>query len=379
MASDRARQPRTRRSLLRRAASSVRCSPLAARALSMIPGTGAVVLRYHSVCDDVGWSGEYIQKSLVTSTEVFDRQMCFLGERYTVVGVPRLAEMLRSGARVPAGLAAVTFDDGYEDNYRKAMPILRRHGLTATFYVTSGCVGDARVLWTVRLRRAVRGCSKGSLVLRCVGERSVDVSGDEAKERAIRLLTAAVKRSPPAEADRMLEEIEEACGTARAEQDRRIIMNEAELRELHAAGMTVGAHTVNHYNLTCLETPDIARELGESRRFLEGVIDAPVLHLAYPDGRTGRHFDGRVARVALEEGYRSAVTSIAGPASQRYPVLGIPRLGVVPSHENLGRLAFDMQRARISGARDGVFEEVRSATGAAEGVRGEAGEGAVEA
>ena len=70
-------------------------------------------------------------------------QMRLLKRRYRVVGVDELAEMVQSGDRVDRRLAAVTFDDGYEDNYRCAFPILRKHGLTAAFYVTTGSVGSS--------------------------------------------------------------------------------------------------------------------------------------------------------------------------------------------------------------------------------------------
>ena len=195
-----------------------------------------------------------------------------------------------------------------------------------------------------------------------LGDRSLDISSVQAKESAIRLLTALVKRSPPDEADRLVDAIVDSCGQAGSGPGRRIIMNRDEIRSLHEAGMMIGAHTVHHYNLTCLGTEEVDLELRESRADLETIISAPVRHLAYPDGRTGRHFDGRVAAVAREVGFSSAVTSIAGPASGEYPLFGIPRLGVVPSHGREGRLAFDMQSTRLIRPRDPVFADVRART-----------------
>jgi len=362
LGTDEARRPATK-SGLRRAAASLKCSPFVARALSAVPTDGAMVLRYHSVNDDPAWAGDYIQSSLTVAPAVFDRQMCFLKERFTVVGIDEIAARIEAGTRVDRRLAAVTFDDGYEDNYRNALPILRKHGLTAAFYVTSGAVGDAEVLWTVRLRLAVRRCPLDALSIQAVGGRPLDVSSDEAIERTIKLLTGMVKRSRPSEADALLAEVMGACCAENARPDRRVIMGEREIREMREAGMTIGAHTVNHYNLTCLEPDEVAREIRESRAFLEGVVGGSVEHMAYPDGRTGRHFDGNVARVVQEQGLRSAVTSIAGPASSDCSVFAVPRLGVVPSHSRLERLAFDMQYWRLRGTRDDVFDEVRAATG----------------
>ncbi|MFH1502391.1 MAG: polysaccharide deacetylase family protein [Candidatus Eisenbacteria bacterium] len=351
------------RTALRRFGSRVRNSPLVVGAMSAVPAEGAVILRYHSVNDDPGWIHDYVQRSLAVPPDVFDRQMRLLARHRTVVGIGDLADLARSRRRIDRRLAAVTFDDGYEDNYRHALPILRRHGLTAAFYVTTGSVDDATVLWTVRLRFMIRKCRLKSLALSFTGERALDVSTTEARENAIRLITGVVKRSDARDADAMLSEVEEACGVPPSTIDRRVMMNEAEIRGLHEAGMTVGSHTAGHYNLPSIETRDVATELGDSKEFLERVTGAPVDHFAYPDGRTGRHFDGRVSRLVAMAGYRSAVTSVTGPASSCYSEYSIPRLGVTRKHSDVRRLAADIQYARFTRPSDDVFDEVRSMSG----------------
>lgn len=64
----------------------------------------------------------------------FERQMAWLGERYTVVPVGELNDRL-TGASPPKPLAAVTFDDGFADNHTHALPVLERLGLRASFFV----------------------------------------------------------------------------------------------------------------------------------------------------------------------------------------------------------------------------------------------------
>jgi len=363
----------------RRLGSAIRNSVLARKLVQAVPADGCVVLRYHSVNDDSGWADDYLQRSLTVPPLIFDAQMRFLKERYDVVAMGELAEIVRSGVRIGGRLAAVTFDDGYEDNYRNALPILASHGLTATFYVTSGTVADASVLWTVRLRFAVRRSRRGAIALPFAGGRRIDISSFGAKESAVRLVTSIVKRSSVREADDILREIETECGELDGGFDRRIMVTESELREMHAAGMQIGAHSIGHYNLPSIDAASLRRELVDSRSFLEATVGAPVLHMAYPDGRTGRHFDGRVALAVADAGYRSAVTSISGPVSRKYSVYSLPRLGVAPRHADLARLAADMQYTRLSRPAEDVFDEVRDAVGLTEG-RGERdGDGSPEA
>ncbi len=337
---------------------------LARKLVEAVPADACVVLRYHSVNDDPGWSGDYLQDSLTVAPRTFDAQMDFLKRQYDVVGLGEIVERVRSGRPLNGRLAALTFDDGYEDNYRNALPILTKHGLTATFYVTTSALGDVSVLWTVKLRHSIRRTRRDSLTLPFAGERAIDISSADAKERAIRLVTSVVKRSTVQEADDAIRVVEEQCEVGSAHMDRRVMMTEEEVREMHSGGMEIGAHSVGHYNLPSIDETSLRREVVESRAFLENTLGAPVRHMAYPDGRTGRHFDARVAVAAAEAGYLSAATSVNGPVTSRYSVYSLPRLGVVPRHDRVSRLAADMQYTRISRPADGVFEEVRLAIGA---------------
>lgn len=349
---------------LRRAAGSfgsgLRNSRPLVRTLSWIPAGGAVILRYHSVSSDAGWAGEYVQKSLVVAPEIFDLQMALLARRHRIVSVGEIAEAVGEGRPLDHRSVAITFDDGYEDNYRVALPILLRHGATATFYVTTGAIADRELLWPVRIRYAVGRSDRDAIDLKLVGRRPVDLSTADAREAAVRLLTGMVKRLPAREADEAVSEILDACGTPSGVRDRRVIMSEDEIREMREAGMTIGAHTVNHYNLPSLESSDIEKEVGTSKSTLETILGDEVAHFAYPDGRTGRHCDGRVARIVAEQGFSSAVTSVAGPVSGRHSRYGIPRLGIYSRHASMTRFAADVQYARFERTADQALEEIRS-------------------
>lgn len=330
---------------------SVRNSRPVERLLSCIPSNCGLVLRYHSVNDDPVWARDYVQQSLVVAPDDFERHVSYLAERHRIVSMDELVDAVRQRRRIEGRAVAITFDDGYEDNYRFALPILRRRGATATFYITTGAVDDDEVLWTVRLRHAVRRCQRGSLSLSFLGAHRVDVSSDAAREAAIRSLTAIVKRSSGSEADAVVDEILDRCGVEFEPGDRRIMMSWDEITEMHRAGMTIGAHSVGHYNLPSLETRHLTEEVRESKARLESELRARVDHFAYPNGRTDRHFDGRVAGVVEAEGFRSAVTSIAGPVSPRYSPYCLPRLGVRARGADIARLAADIQFTRFARPR----------------------------
>lgn len=74
----------------------------------------------------------------------FERQLDWLKHSGTpVLSLDALRESLnRDGTAGRQRAAVITFDDGYENNWRHALPLLRRHGFTATFFVTTGWIGE---------------------------------------------------------------------------------------------------------------------------------------------------------------------------------------------------------------------------------------------
>lgn len=89
------------------------------------------ILMYHSINTNLAGKSK-----LVVSPEAFERQMNFLKKNnYNVLSLEKLADLIRNKAKIPAKTVVLTFDDGYEDNYTYAFPILKKYGFPATVFV----------------------------------------------------------------------------------------------------------------------------------------------------------------------------------------------------------------------------------------------------
>jgi peptidoglycan/xylan/chitin deacetylase (PgdA/CDA1 family) len=100
------------------------------------------ILMYHYVrvvdrgVDPLGYE-------LSVTPDNFAQHLAWLHDNgYTTVRMDQLTRCLRSAATCPAKSVALTFDDGYEDAYTSALPLLQQYGFTATFYIISGRVGQ---------------------------------------------------------------------------------------------------------------------------------------------------------------------------------------------------------------------------------------------
>ncbi len=107
--------------------------PLAARTLAWRNRQRVVVLLYHRVSDE-------LRDSLTVGIEQFDRQMEWLSHHHQIVSI---VDVIRGNVPRDATrpVIAVTFDDGYLDNYEHAVPILLRHRVPAAFFVSTGMIG----------------------------------------------------------------------------------------------------------------------------------------------------------------------------------------------------------------------------------------------
>ncbi len=95
------------------------------------------ILMYHSVDPSVDSSNR-----LNVHPDSFERQMRFLRRfRYNIVTVEELAGIIRRGENIPPRTVAITFDDGYKNNYTHAFPVLQKYRIPATLFIIVREVG----------------------------------------------------------------------------------------------------------------------------------------------------------------------------------------------------------------------------------------------
>ncbi|GMV73349.1 MAG: hypothetical protein AMXMBFR78_03000 [Rubrivivax sp.] len=284
---------------------------------------------------------------------VFERTCRWLRDWMNVLPLDEAVTRLRE-QRLPARACAITFDDGYRDNHAVALPILKRLGLPATFFVATG-FSDGQCMWNDQIIEAVRGTrAEGIDLPELAGSlpRRMRLTTWNERRQAIDALLAHAKYLPPGDRAHFAAACAARLGVSLP---RGLMMTRDEIRDMHIAGMQVGAHTVTHPILLGLPEAQARDELSRSKSELEGAIDAPVTLFAYPNGKLGVDFDATVARWVAQAGFACAVTTEPGASRATTDPYQLPRY----TPWARGRLRFgwqlagNLQRSRRSASECG--------------------------
>ena len=94
----------------------------------------ARIVYYHRIDDEM-------HRSCVAPRAFRDQMRFLVDAGYRVTSLAELGRAVSTGAALPPRTVAVTFDDGFADNYEHAYPVLAELGLPATIFVTVGMMG----------------------------------------------------------------------------------------------------------------------------------------------------------------------------------------------------------------------------------------------
>lgn len=235
------------------------------------------ILCYHSV--DPGWASP-----LAVPPERFAAHVAWIARHKTVVRAEDAAAAMTPWGTLPGGMAALTFDDGYADLHRHALPVLSRYRMPATVFLVAATLSeDKQVDWV-----------------------------DDPPARPLRTLSVE------------------------------------QVLEMQEAGVAFGSHSHVHADLTQLSYEDCVADLRKSRETLEDVLRRSVPLLAYPRGRHDAGVRRAAAAAGFEIAFSlpertEEVSRLSVPRAGVYPHNGNAVLrvktarGYVPARMSLGR------------------------------------------
>ena len=249
---------------------------------------------------------------------------------------------------------AITFDDGYIDNYQIASPILSEYDLPATFFVPFHNIENQEVFWWDYLFHVVKKdkshfdewlLSQGitiqqedSLSDRYYARRAVQIFNGLSEEKRQTLIAGFKKEFGVYDGSRLL-------------------MNWHEVRDIAGRGFEIGSHTISHIPLTDLEDLKAEEEILRSKELISRKLNCEVNGFCYPRGA----FADKHMEMVRQSSYSYAVSTRFGSNKERANLYALKRRSISDFPDFRDRFAGSFHLLELSGAVDPILLKRRIA------------------
>lgn len=234
----------------------------------------------------------------------FDHMMGWVKRWFNVLPLTEAVARMTAG-QLPARAAAITFDDGYADNYTCALPVLKRHGLPATFYIATGFLGDG-IMWNDVVIESIRHASVNNIDTAHLGLGMLELTSPATRRQSLNTVIRTIKHLEPSARADAVAFIRETCQPSALP---KLMMQHGQLRALSNAGMEIGAHTVTHPILAKLGTDAARDEIARSRDELQQLLDRRISTFAYPNGKRDQDYHQGTVDIVKSLGFDAAVST----------------------------------------------------------------------
>ena len=239
----------------------------------------------------------------------FFKQLDLLQQKFNVIPLTKMIACLEEHKPFPKHAIVLTVDDGYEDFYRIAFPELKRRHMPATVFVTTGFIDWATWLWPDYASYLLDDMSERGEVLE-LPDMGQNFLLPEQNRQCWQTLMDRLIPMPLDEKRVWLFELAAKVGVVFPTKipKRFRPMSWQQIRELDANGINIGAHTVNHPNLSRETNEKVEWEVQMSKAVLEAKLNHPVDLFCYPNGEQ-YDYTPVVERIVAEAGFCSAMAA----------------------------------------------------------------------
>ena len=273
-----------------------------------------IILLYHRIVDA---HSKYLEKGPAVHHHIrdFKREIPYLKKNYKILSMDDVAHYIKSGIGFKRPSIAISFDDGYLDNYTLAYPVLKKYGVPATIYLTTSLIGTLERTWPDEIELAIMETKKDEFKLQTLfGGKEVQIKTKEEKEQASMKTAEALKNRPDDERKKIMGEIKKILGEDRNYENNlkpRIMLNWNEVKKMAASGITTGSHSHTHPILSSMPFEKSKEEIFNSKKMIEENLGIQVKHFAFPNGRK-EDFSEELRDYCKEIGFESVASVIYG-------------------------------------------------------------------
>lgn len=250
----------------------------------------------------------------------FDSMLGWLKEWFNVLPLGEAIMRLGDGT-LPARAAAISFDDGYADNYQVALPVLQKHGLPATVFVATGFL-DGGIMWNDAIIEMVRQAEGQHIDLDRFGLGRHEIVSLAQRRAAMDALIGQIKYIDATARTKLVEQCVAEVGGRLPDS---LMLRSDELRRLRQAGIEIGAHTISHPILASITDDQARAEILGGKAALENILQENVSLFAYPNGKPATDFRTEHVELVRDAGFSAALSTVWGAAGVHSDLFQLPR------------------------------------------------------
>lgn len=269
-----------------------------------------IILLYHGISEKTSQGIQNCSLKHISGKD-FETQMEHLAKNYNILSLRDILNRRSSGKPLPSRPVAITFDDGFENNYSVAYPILKRFNLPATFFVSTGFIGTDRTFWVDKVEYLLNESPRSTIHLSTLG-RTYPLGNGEDRRLALEGIKKILK-STPGLLSPALEELEGICDVPlKYDYADYRTMDWDQIREMHHSGLCdFGSHTVDHVILSHLSKEQKESQIRRSKADLEKELDMEISLFSYPEGQR-EHYDEETISLLQDAGFEASPSALFG-------------------------------------------------------------------
>ena len=283
------------------------------------------IFAYHGVSREIDSALNF--DGFFVHPDAFEKHLRTFKGHYHVMPLTEIVRALAEGRPLPPNAAAITFDDGYANNFARAAPLLAKYELPATFFVTTGFIDGTHFPWWFALRAKVFSVQCSVFSLPDGTQRPLKTLQDR-----LEVAVQWERRLKELPANERNDFIRKLCPEHTTRDTRHApFMTWDQIRALAAQGHEIGAHTVSHVSLGHESFETLEREVADSMARIDEELGYCSPVYSYPYGERG-HFKEDLAEVLRRNGCVGGVTTLDGLNAPKAEPFFLKRLNVTGNH-----------------------------------------------
>jgi len=282
-------------------------------AISSICTQKLTVLAYHRIADIDKASYQFDDELISASINDFEFQVKYINKHYNPISMEQLINHINDRAELPTRPLLITFDDGFDDNFHAAFPILKKHNVPATIFISTGFIEAIDTIWFDQLTALILAMNEQSIYLDELNKTYQLKNDKRSRYGAVAEILYDIKRIPDKDRlaliTRLNDEFSLLKNKINYQQSKMLTWDQ--IREMNKSVISFGSHTVNHPILTRLDEKSLNAELLESKSTIELELNTEILSISYPDGNS-EAFSSHIIERVKDAKYDVGFSYIAG-------------------------------------------------------------------